>query len=89
MISLLTTVPAILLFFEYGMFTSSTGYWLENWDDRCSVLAYGVVMCVVLSILLVTLSAYLQRWPRSRSPGPAIFVMLGRLGRLPEGRHRQ
>ena len=28
---ILTVVPALLLFLEYGMFTSSTDYWVDNW----------------------------------------------------------
>ncbi len=79
-ISLLTTVPALLLFFEYGMFTASLNYWIENWDIAVSVLAYGLVLCVVLSILLVTLSAYLQRMAPIAITWSSLFVMLGRMG---------
>ena len=43
------------------MFTSSTDYWIDNWRIVVSVLAFGLVICVVNSILLVTISAYLQR----------------------------
>jgi len=80
LVSLLTTIPAIILFIEYGMFTSSTGYWRDNWTMLVSVLAYGTVMCIVLSITLVTLSAYLQRVAPIAITWCSIFAMLNRLG---------
>ncbi len=79
LVALLTVVPAIALFVEYGMFTSSTGYWRENWTMLLSVLAYGAVMCVVLSITVVTLSAYLQRVAPIAITWCSGFAMLNRL----------
>lgn len=75
-VSLLTTVPALLLFFEYGMFTSSLDYWLDNWQIPVSVIAYGLVMSTVLSVLLVTLSAYLQKMAPIAITWSSLFVML-------------
>jgi ABC-2 type transport system permease protein len=79
LISLLTVVPAIALFVEYGMFTSSTGYWRENWTMLLSVLAYGAVMCASMSIMIVTLSAYLQRVAPIAITWCSGFAMLNRL----------
>jgi len=79
-VSLLTVVPALLLFLEYGMFTSSTDYWQENWRIAVSVLAFGLVICVVNSILLVTISAYLQRIVPITIAWATLFLLLGRLG---------
>ncbi len=80
LVSLLTTVPALALFIEYGMFTSSIGYWRDNMGMVASVLAYGLVLCAVLSILLVTISAYLQRVVPIAITWSSMFVMLGLLG---------
>jgi hypothetical protein len=79
-ISLLTIVPALLLYFEYGMFTSSTEYWIENWRIAVSVIAFGAVICIVNSILLVTISAYLQRIVPITITWASLFLLLGRLG---------
>lgn len=76
-ISLMTTVPALVLFVEYGMFTSSLDYWKDNWRIPVSVIAYGLALCVVLSILLVTFSAYLQRMAPIAITWSSLFVMLG------------
>ena len=79
-ISLLTIVPALLLFIEYGMFTASTAYWIDHWRIVVSVLAFGLVICVVNSILLVTISAYLQRIVPITITWASLFLLLGRLG---------
>jgi ABC-2 type transport system permease protein len=78
-VSLLTVIPALLLFFEYGMFTSNTSYWRDNWRIVLSVLGYGAVMCAVLSIWLVSLSAWLQKAAPIAITWTSLFIMLGLL----------
>jgi hypothetical protein len=80
LVSLLTVVPALLLFLEYGMFSASTSYWIDNWRIPVSVLAFGAVICIVNSILLVTISAYLQRIVPITITWASLFLLLGRLG---------
>ena len=79
-VAILTVVPALLLFLEYGMFTASAAYWVDNWRIVVSVLAFGAVICVVNSILLVTISAYLQRIVPITIAWASLFLLLGRLG---------
>jgi hypothetical protein len=79
-VSILTVLPALLLFLEYGMFSASGGYWIDNWRIGVSVLAFGAVICVVNSILLVTISAYLQRIVPITITWASLFLLLGRLG---------
>ncbi len=79
-VSILTIVPALLLFIEYGMFTSSTAYWIDNWRIAASVLAFGLVICAVNSILLVTISAYLQKIVPITITWATLFLLLGRIG---------
>lgn len=84
LVSLLTTLPAFLLFIEYGMFTSSFDYWLTQWRIPLGLLFYGGVLAVVLSILLVTLSAYLQRMAPIAITWASLFVLLRILpGQMP------
>jgi ABC-2 type transport system permease protein len=79
-IAILTVVPALALFIEYGMFTSSFAYWIDNWRIVVSMLAFGAVICVVNSILLVTISAYLQRIVPITITWASLFLLVGRLG---------
>jgi ABC-2 type transport system permease protein len=76
LVSLLTTVPALLLFLEYGMFTSSFDYWLANWRIPLGIVFYGAVLSVVLSILLVCISSYLQRMAPIAITWASLFVLL-------------
>lgn len=80
-VMLLTALPALILFVEYGTFTASTSYWIENWRIPLSVVSFGLVMCAVLSILLVTLSAYLQRVAPIAITWSSLFVLLGSMSR--------
>ncbi|HVX14971.1 MAG TPA: hypothetical protein VHC22_27520 [Pirellulales bacterium] len=75
LISLLTTIPALLLFVEYGMFTASFDYWATHWRIPLALLFYGGVLSVVLSILLVTLSAYLQRMAPIAITWASLFIL--------------
>ncbi len=75
-VSLLTIVPSWLLYLEYGMFTASTAYWIDNWRVLFSFTFYGLVMCAVMSVLLVTLSAYLQKMAPIAITWSSLFVML-------------
>lgn len=79
LVSLLTWVPALALFVEYGMFTSSLTYWRENWRIPLAVLAYGLVLCTCLSLLLVTLAAWLQRAAPIAVTWSSLFTFLGLL----------
>ena len=79
---LLTTLPAIALYFEYGMFSPSLKYWIDNWRALVAVLIYGGVMATVLSIWLVTLSAYLQRVAPIAITWVSLFLMSRAVRRL-------
>lgn len=76
-VALLTIVPAFVLFIEFGSLTTSTEYWRDNWRIALAILSYGGVLCAVLSIWLVTLSAYLQRMAPIAITWSSLFVMLG------------
>jgi ABC-2 type transport system permease protein len=82
LVSLLTTLPALLLFVEYGMFTTSFDYWLTYWRIPLGVLFYGLVLSTVLSVWLVTLSAYLQRVAPIAITWASLFVLLRLLRQL-------
>lgn len=76
---ILTVLPALALWVEYGMFTSSFDYWWESWNVPVAIMTYGAVLCAVLSVLLVTLSAYLQKMAPIAITWSSLFVMLASL----------
>lgn len=81
-VSLMTVLPALLLFFEYGFLTASFDYWIDNWRIPVSVIVYGAIICAVLSTLIVTLSAYLQRVAPIAITWSSVFVLLGSMARF-------
>lgn len=76
LIASMTVLPALLLFFEYGAFTTGREYWLANWQVIPSVLGYGAVMCFTLSLMLTTISAYLQKMAPIAITWACMFVLL-------------
>jgi ABC-2 type transport system permease protein len=76
---LLTVVPALLLFFEYGLFTTSTDYWADNWRVVPAILGYGGVLGLAMSTWLVALAAYLQKLAPIAVTWSSLFILLARL----------
>jgi ABC-2 type transport system permease protein len=82
LIQLITTVPAFLLFVEYGALTASLQYWISNWRAPIAILFHGLVLASFMSVLLVTTSAYLKRMAPIAITWSSLFVMLPALARL-------
>ena len=81
-VAMMTGIPALLLFVEYGMFTSSMDYFYDYWEIPVSIVGYSLVMCLVLGILLMAVSAYLQRTAPIAITWASAFVLLGALANL-------
>ena len=80
LVLILTVIPALALFVEFGSFTSGWSYWTDNWRIPVAVLAYGAVLCIANSIWLVSLSSYLQRAAPIAITWSSLLIMPGRLG---------
>jgi ABC-type transport system involved in multi-copper enzyme maturation permease subunit len=76
---LLTVVPALLLFLEYGLFTESLDYWIENWRVVPAIFGYGLVLGGTLALWSITLSAYLKKLVPIAVTWTSLFILLGRL----------
>jgi len=59
-VNLLTTVPALALFAQYGLLTSSD-YFFEHADLAAGIVAYGLVLTACLSLLLLAMAGWLRR----------------------------
>lgn len=79
---LLTVVPALLLFLEFGMFTTSLDYWSEHWRVVPAILGYGLVLGLALAVWLVALSAYLQKLAPIAITWSSLFVLLAVLAEM-------
>src|SRR5437667_8853457 len=61
LVLLITTLPALALYLEYGMLSSSLEYFRENPRILCGILGYGFIMAVVLSLLLGAIASWVPR----------------------------
>lgn len=80
LVSLTTTIPALILFFEYGALTNSLSYLRENWRILVGILGYGAIMAAVLSLVLFALASWLQKTVPLVMAWAALFVLLPVLG---------
>jgi len=59
-INLLTTIPALVLFVQYGLL-DTYDYFQANWQTLLGILAYGLVLTVFLSLLLTASAVWLRK----------------------------
>lgn len=81
-VSLTTTIPALILFAEFGLLTDSTEYFQENWRIATGILGYGMLMALVLSLLLLALASWFPRTVPLVMCWACVFVLLPALGAL-------
>ena len=60
-INLMTTIPALALFFQAGLLYEWKSYYIDNFPVLLGILAYGLLLTVVLSLLLVATSVWVRR----------------------------
>ena len=82
LISLTTTVPALVLYVEYGLLTDSMVYFRENLGILRGILGYGLIMAITLSLLLFALTSWLQDTVPVVMSWACVFVLLPALGAL-------
>jgi ABC-type transport system involved in multi-copper enzyme maturation permease subunit len=58
---LITMVPALILYFEYGFLGESLGYFRENWRIGVGIVAYGLILAAFQSLLLFAIAAWVPR----------------------------
>lgn len=73
---LITTVPAIVLYVEYGVFSKSLNYFEENPQILGGILGYGAVMSITLSLLLAAIASWVPRTVPLVMSWSCIFVLL-------------
>jgi ABC-type transport system involved in multi-copper enzyme maturation permease subunit len=59
-INLMTTVPALVLYLQYGMITS-WDYFVDEFGLLLGILAYGLELTVALGLLLLAMASWVRR----------------------------
>ncbi len=60
-INLMTTIPALVLFLQAGLLYEWKSYYVDNFPVLLGILAYGLLLTVVLSLLLVATAVWVRR----------------------------
>lgn len=79
-VSILTVLPALALYVQYGLYTSSLDYWIEYWWVPLTILGYGLFVCLVLGLSVMALSVYLRRTVPIAITCFSTFVLLDEIG---------
>ncbi len=82
LVSLTTTLPALILYVEYGLLTDTTDYFRNNLGILRGILGYGLILSVTLSLLLFAMASWLQKTVPLVMSWACLFVLLPALGAL-------
>ena len=82
LLSMTTTIPALVLYAEYGLLTDSLTYFRETPRILLGILGYGAIMAVAVSLLLFALASWLQKTVPLVMSWACIFVLLPALGEV-------
>lgn len=74
LINCMTTIPAVLLFLEYG-FILDWNYYYDDFGLLLGILAYGSAITITMSLLLMTTATWLRRTVPLVMVWTAMFVM--------------
>ncbi len=75
-VALITVVPALLLYIEYGLFSSSFQYFLDSPRILAGILGYGALMAVTFSLVLAALASWLPRTAPLVMTWAGLFILL-------------
>lgn len=75
-VTLITTVPALVLFIEYGTLSSSFAYFTDNPRVLCGIVGYGAVLAFVQSLMIFAIAAWVPRTVPLVMTWLGIFVLL-------------
>lgn len=82
LVSLTTTLPALILYVEYGVLSESLSYFRENYRILLGILGYGAAMAIVLSLVLFALASWLRNTVPLVVAWACLFVFLPAIGEL-------
>ncbi len=79
-VALITVLPALVLYAEYGILGGSFDYFTENWRILRGILGYGAVLIVVQSLVLFAIAAWVPKTVPLVMTWLGLFVLLKGLG---------
>ena len=74
-VNLATTLPAVLLFIQYGLLGDDWNYFLDSAHLLLGILGYGLILTVTLSLMLTATATWLRRTVPMVMVWTALFVL--------------
>jgi ABC-2 type transport system permease protein len=75
-VTIVTTVPALILFIEYGTLSNSLDYFVDNPRVLTGIVGYGAVLAVVQSLMIFAIAAWVPRTVPLVMTWLGLFVLL-------------
>lgn len=82
LVSLTTTLPALVLYVQYGTLSESMDYFRENLTILRGIIGYGLILSVTLSLLLFAMASWLRKTVPLVMSWACLFVMVPALAGL-------
>lgn len=82
LVSLTTTIPALVLYFEYGTLMDTENYFVDNSRIFFGIVGYGLTMAIVLSLVLFAMGSWIQKTVPLVMSWVCLFLLVPTLGRL-------
>lgn len=80
--AMLTLVPALVLYIEYGAFTESLDYWRDNTRTLVAIIVYGTLVSLTSATVLLGVASLFKRTIPIMVIWGGIFIFLPLVGRL-------
>jgi ABC-type transport system involved in multi-copper enzyme maturation permease subunit len=80
LVTITTTIPALILWLQAGLLYDWRTYYLENLDLLLGILGYGLVLALTLSLLVVATAVWVRRTVPMVMVWMGMFVFLRILG---------
>jgi ABC-type transport system involved in multi-copper enzyme maturation permease subunit len=75
-VTIITTLPALVLYLEFGFLTSSLDYFLDHPRILAGIAGYGAILAIMQSLLLFAIAAWVPRTVPLVMTWLGIFVLL-------------
>jgi ABC-2 type transport system permease protein len=75
-VTIITTLPALVLYFQYGFLSNSMDYFYDNPRILLGICGYGAVLAAVQSVLLFAVAAWVPRTVPLVMSWLGIFVLV-------------
>lgn len=79
---MITTLPALVLYVEYGILSSSLDYFQTNWRIAAGIVGYGLILAGVQSLLLFAVAAWIPRTVPLVMAWLGLFTLLAALAHV-------